>query len=53
MSTPPPGKRRLRDVVDEHPFQGGLTGILLVALATLAMAVVAAGLVGLMLLIAG
>lgn len=53
MSTTPPGKRTLRDVVDDHPFQGGLTGIALVALATVAMAAVAAALVGLMLLIAG
>lgn len=41
MSAPGPG-RRLRRVADSSPFQGGLTGIALVALATLGL-VVASG----------
>ena len=53
MSTPGPGKRELHDVVDEHPFRGGLTGIALVALATLGLAAAAAVLVALALLVAG
>lgn len=47
-----PRRRRLQDVVDERPFRGGLTGIALVALATLGMAGTAAILVALILLIA-
>lgn len=39
MSPSGPG-RRLRDAIDDNPLQGGLTGIALVALATLALAVV-------------
>ncbi|WP_370325604.1 hypothetical protein [Euzebya sp.] len=54
MSQLPPGRgRRLADVVDERPLQGGLTGIALVALATLGLAVVGAVLVGLALLLVG
>lgn len=54
MNVPGPGEgRKPRDVVDDHSIRGGLTGIGLVALATLGMSLVAAVLVGLALLIAG
>lgn len=41
------------DVVDDHPFRGGLTGIALVALATVAVAAAAAVVVAVMLAVAG
>lgn len=50
---PGPIGRDPRDGVDDHPLLGGVTGIALVALATLGLAVVAAALVGLALLVAG
>ena len=49
-----PGRRAADDdVVDDHPFRGGLTGILLVALATGAVSAAAAVVVAVMLLVAG
>lgn len=51
MSTPS-SRRKLRQVTDPSPFRGGLTGILLVALATVAVAAAGAVLTFLALLIA-
>jgi hypothetical protein len=53
MSTPGPGRREVRDVVDESPLVGGLTGIALIALATLGLSAVAGLLVLLALLLVG
>jgi hypothetical protein len=53
VSTPGEGRRPTRDVIDDHTIRGGLTGIALVALATLGLTVVAAVVVALALLIAG
>lgn len=53
MSSSPPGRRELHDVVEDEPFRGGVTGIALVALATLGLAAMAAVLVALAILVAG
>lgn len=50
MSTPPTGRRPRRD---ENPLRGGLTGIALVALATLFVSAVAAVLTAVVLLVLG
>lgn len=53
MSTPGPGRRVPYDNIDDHPLQGGLTGIALVAVATLGLAAGGALIVWLALLIVG
>ena len=52
MKGPSPA-RRLRQVAASNPFQGGLTGIGLVTLATLGVAVVAAVICAVVLLLIG
>ena len=53
MSTPGPGRREVHDVVEDSPLRGGLTGIALVALATLGLCLAALVIVGLALLLVG
>ena len=48
-----PGPRRFRRLGGHHPFRGGLTGIALVALATLALSFAGAVITAVVLLLAG
>lgn len=53
MSSPSPRRQRLRDAVDDRPLRGGLTGIGLVAVATIGVAAASALLVLLILVTLG